>query len=253
VERDALDHAFQGFLHARHSTHAIALFGSTAAACGFAGDRYVDGMSTTQLDKTPETSGERVGAGRRAFATGLTIAYAIVAVFVRLIPYGVRPPNFAANGALGLFGGSRASLWIALPAQILSLVISDIILSKVFPWKPFNVSVYVSFIIYMLLGRFLLRGKDSIARIAGVTFLGSLQFYLITNFGTWLEYSGIIGSEQRLYDNTLAGLLLCMGQGLPFFGFTAAGDLGFSAALFGAEAWLYGVVHGTKPVEEAAS
>jgi hypothetical protein len=210
-------------------------------------------MSRFQIEEARPETPTKPGVSRTMFAAGLTLAYAIVAVFVRLIPYGVRPPNFAANGSLSIFGGARAPIWIALPAQILSLVVSDVVLNQVFNWKPFNISVYVSFIIYMLLGRIMLRGKDSISRIAVVTFLGSMQFYLITNFATWLEYSGIIGDGQRLYDNTLAGLLTCMAQGLPFFGFTLGGDLGFTAALFGAEAWLYGVVHGTKPVEEAAS
>src|SRR5262245_1826122 len=182
---------------------------------------------------------------RRPLAIALTIVYAVVAILVRLIPYGVRPPNVAANGALSVFGGSRAPIWVALPAQLLSLVVSDLVLYKVFRWEPFNLAVYGSFIVYMLLGRFMLRGNDSLGRIASVTFLGSLQFFLITNVAEWLQWSGIIGDSQKTYDATLAGLLACLARGLPFFGFTAAGDLGFSAALFGAEAWLYGVVHGT--------
>jgi hypothetical protein len=200
-----------------------------------------------------EPTDTKLQTDRRPFAIALTVVYAIVATLVRLIPFGVRPPNVAANGALGVFGGSRAPIWVALPAQLLSLVVSDLLLYKVFRWEPFNLSVYASFIIYMLLGRFLLKGNNSLGRIAGVTFLGSLQFFLVTNLFEWLQYSGIIGTHQKTYDATLAGLLTCFGRALPFFGFTAAGDLGFSAALFGAEAWLYGVVHGTKPAEETAS
>ncbi len=198
--------------------------------------------------KTPRPPGEKERAARRSFAIALTVVYALVAVLIRLIPYGVRPPNVAANGALSVFGGARAPIWIALPAQVMSLVLSDLVLRQVFSWKPFNLSVYVSFVIYMLLGRWLLRGNDSLRRIAAVTFLGSLQFYLITNFFEWYDFAGI-GSGQKLYDNTLAGLLTCYYKGLLFFPFTLAGDLGFSAALFGAEAWLYGVVHGTNPAE----
>jgi len=203
-------------------------------------------MGTEPVAKKPNP-------GRQSFAIALTVVYAVIATLVRLIPYGVRPPNLAANGALSVYSGARDPLWIALPAQLLSLVISDVLLYKAFHWEPFNLSVYASFVIYMLLGRFLLKGNDSLGRIAGVTFLGSLQFFLITNLAEWLQYSGIIGDSQRTYDATLAGLLTCFTRALPFFGFTAAGDLGFSAALFGAEAWLYGVVHGTKPAEETAS
>src|SRR5262245_3078754 len=122
-------------------------------------------MGTEPAARKPDSS-------RRPLAIGLTLVYAVIAILVRLIPFGVRPPNVAANGALSIFGGSRAPIWVALPAQLLSLAISDVLLYKAFRWEPFNISVYVSFVIYMLLGRFLLRGNDSLGRIASVTFLG---------------------------------------------------------------------------------
>ena len=81
------------------------------------------------------------------------------------------------------------------------------------------------------------------ARICGVSFLGSLQFYLISNFGVWTG---------TMYPHTLAGFVTCYVRALPFFGFTLAGDVGFSAVLFGAEAWLYGWLFAPKPIQEAA-
>src|SRR6476660_906392 len=127
------------------------------------------------------TEPKKTEASRQPLAIALTLLYAVIAILVRLIPYGVRPPNVAANGALSVFGGTRAPIWVALPAALLALVTSDVLLTKLFHlWDPFNITVYVSFIIYMLLGRFMLRGNDSLGRIAGVTFLGSLQFFLLT-------------------------------------------------------------------------
>lgn len=205
-------------------------------------------MSNMDLIKSPRAADEKARAARRTLAIGLTVVYAIIAVLVRLIPYGVRPPNVAANGSLSVFGGARTPIWVALPAQLLVLTISDAVLNQVFAWRPFTLSVYISFIIYMLLGRWLLRGHDSVGRIAGVTFLGSLQFFLITNFFEWFDF-GVLGTGQREYETTLAGLLACYWRALPFFGFTLAGDLGFGAAMFGAEAWLYGVIHGEIPAE----
>src|SRR5262249_20600109 len=146
---------------------------------------------------------------QRPFAIALTLVYAVIAILVRLIPFGVRPPNVAANGALSVFGGSRAPIWVPLPAPLLSPSIRELLPYKAFRWEPFNITVYVSFVIYMLLGRFLLKGNDSLGRIAGVTFLGSLQFFVLTNLAEWLQYSGIIGNSQKTYDATLAGLLTC--------------------------------------------
>jgi len=92
----------------------------------------------------------------------------------------------------------------------------------------------------------LVRNTRSPARIAAVSLIASLQFFLITNFGMWYSYN--------FYPHTPAGLIECYVAGLPFLGFTVGGDLGFAAVLFGAYDWLPALVRGTKrvPVEEAA-
>lgn len=183
----------------------------------------------------------------RGIALGLSLFYAVLSIVIRLIPYGMRPPNVAANGSMGLFGGARLPLWQAIPLQLAALIISDLLLRLIFGWQAFNPAVYASFLVYLLLGRALLKDSRSPARVALVSFLGSLQFFLITNFFTWWGD----GSTALLpYEPTFAGLLTCYAAALPFLGFTIAGDLGFSAVLFGAEVWLHGLVHGTEPVTE---
>ena len=82
-------------------------------------------MTNPESTKKPPSIGSGSRAGQRPLAIALTLACAAAAVLVRLIPYQLRPPNVAANGALSVFGGARAPIWIALPAQILSLVVSD--------------------------------------------------------------------------------------------------------------------------------
>lgn len=175
--------------------------------------------------------------GRSWVPIGLTILYGVIAVFVRLIPFGIRPPNFAANGALSLFGGAKLPLLVIVPIQLASLAVSDFVLYLMYAWKPFNLPVYVSFIFYALLAWALLRHRETTARITFVTWLGSLQFFLITNFAAWVQLSPL-GSGPVLYPATFLGLMECYAQGLVFLLFTMAGDFGCTAMMFGAEAWL---------------
>lgn len=167
----------------------------------------------------------------------LAILYGMIAALIRLIPFGIRPPNFAANGALGVFGGAKVPLYVSIPIQLASLAASDYVLYRMFAWKPFNLPVYISFVIYALLARVLLRGRESALRVTVVTWLGSVQFFLITNFASWWQLSPL-GSGPVLYPATFGGLVECYAQGLLFFLFTLAGDFGCTAMMFGAEAWL---------------
>jgi Family of unknown function (DUF6580) len=157
----------------------------------------------------------------------------LTAALFRLIPPGIKPPNVAPVGALALFGGARLPLWQAFGMQLMVMFISDILLWQLFSWTPFNLYVYASFAIYVLMGR-LLRNTESPTRIAAVSMLASVQFFLITNFGFWYSQ---LSTPQQFYAPTLAGLLSCYAAGLLFFAFTLAGDLGFSAVLFGLHAY----------------
>jgi hypothetical protein len=76
----------------------------------------------------------------------------------------------------------------------------------------------------VLIGR-LLTQKRSLIRIAGATFLGSLQFFLITNFGVW--------AFLNTYPRTGTGLAACYVAGVPFFWNTLGGDAVYATVLFG--------------------
>jgi hypothetical protein len=53
----------------------------------------------------------------------------------------------------------------------------------------------------------------------------SLFFFFVTNFATWIFFG--------TYEHTLAGLVHCYTQAIPFFRYTLAGDLLFALVLFG--------------------
>ena len=68
-------------------------------------------------------------------------------------------------------------------------------------------------------------GKVSGARVLGYSLAGSVLFFLVTNFGTWLGGS--------MYPQDASGLLAAYVAGIPFFQWTVAGTLFYAALLFG--------------------
>lgn len=164
-------------------------------------------------------------ANWRPVALSLTTLGAIA----RLLPH---PPNFAPVGATSLFAGARLPRWQAYLVPLALLAVTDPILSPLYGFKPYtrySLFTYVAFLISVWLGR-RLRNTASISRIAGITFLNSIQFFLVTNFGSWLW--------ENNYPRSAAGLARCYTAAIPFFGWTVAGDLFYTAVLFGLYAWL---------------
>lgn len=156
----------------------------------------------------------------------------LVAAASRLLPH---PPNFTPLGAMALLGSvTLGSMALAVLLPLLALYISDLVLNNVvyaayqesFTWG-ISVSTYLGFLAVVALGWLLLRGRGLKAgRIFGVTLLGSLAFYLITNFFSWwIDPFG-------MYADGPAGLLASYVAAIPFFFNSLAGDLFFSGLLF---------------------
>ncbi|MGH9815202.1 MAG: DUF6580 family putative transport protein [Candidatus Acidiferrales bacterium] len=145
------------------------------------------------------------------------------AVLVRMLPH---PWNFTPIGAMALFSGAtfrhRA---VAFSVPLAALFLSDL-------WVGLHSlmwAVYGSFALSIVMGMWL-RGRRRVAPIAGMTFVGALLFFVITNWAVWL--SGMT------YPKTLAGLTACYVAGIPYFGNTLAGDAFYVAVLFGGLALL---------------
>jgi hypothetical protein len=175
----------------------------------------------------------------RPVALSLTALGAIA----RLLPH---PPNFAPVGAMSLYSGARLSGWQAYLVPIALMAITDPILAAFYgvpALSKFQLFMYASFLISVWLGR-RLRGTESVSRIAAFTVANSIQFFLITNFGSWLWF--------QAYPRTAAGLATCYIAAIPFFGWTLASDLLFTAVLFGLHAWLTRTVATGERVTAAA-
>lgn len=150
-----------------------------------------------------------------------SIVLVILAIVTRVIPH---PYNFTAVGALALFAGANLSpkqWWLPLAAML----ISDYFLG----FHATMLYVYGSFALAIGIG-YLVRNKQKVLPLAGASLSGSVLFYLITNFGVWVQ-------PHPIYAQTWQGLLDCYVAAIPFFRNTVSGDLVYTAALFGAYAY----------------
>lgn len=168
-------------------------------------------------------------------------AMILLAALSRLLPL---PPNFAPIEAVALFGGAyfaRRSLALAVP--LLAMLISDLVLGLALgatyfeyytsaAYFPSLVANYACIAVTTVLG-FGLRGRVSGVRVLGYSLLGSVLFFVFSNFAAWLTAFDVVG-----LSTCRGGLLPCYIAALPFFKWTLLGTLFYSALLFGGFALL---------------
>src|SRR5438045_8839014 len=124
-----------------------------------------------------------------------------LAAVLRVSPH---PWNFTPVGAMALFSGAVIKdRRLAFLFAVAALFAGDIFLGfhKLMPL------VYASFLGDVALG-YWIRNHRTVARIGGITFLGAIQFFIVTNFGVWAYLEG--------WPQTLAGLGACYVAGFPF-------------------------------------
>lgn len=139
-------------------------------------------------------------------------------------------PNFAPVAALSLFSGFLFSgLWVAVLVPFSVLVISNLCFGGYDSWGVM-LSVYGCLILPVFFGRQLLRSENSqrpaVSKVFGLTLLGSLLFFFVTNYASWTYW----------YPQTVNGLIECYVAAIPFFRYTLMGDVFFAVVFFGAHA-----------------
>lgn len=155
----------------------------------------------------------------------------LVIAATRFLPH---PPNFACLGALGLFAGcylaGRRAFWI----PVLALLISDLV-GQLFavPGMGFYhpvvmIGTYAGVALSVPLGRWV-RSQSApqharLGRLPVAALTASTLFFLVSNFGVWMG---------PWYPPTVSGLVACYRNAVPFFGYSIAGDLFFTALVFG--------------------
>lgn len=145
--------------------------------------------------------------------------FVVLGVVTRFLPH---PPNFSPLMAIALFSGAhfthkRDSIWVPLVAWF----IGDIFIG----FHSLQPVIY-SLVILMALAGWLLRGRVNMTRVLGFSLLGSLLFFIVTNFFVWLT-SG-------MYEHTWNGFIECYVMAIPFFHNSLQGDLFFNTVFFGA-------------------
>lgn len=160
-------------------------------------------------------------------------------------------PNFAPVAAIVLFAGyffrSRA---VALFVPLAVMGISDFFIGS-YDWHMMAL-VYGALMLPVFARGILRRwfsledGASPVRASAGLitgSLGASIAFFAISNFGAWMWYG--------TYEHTVAGIMHCYVQAIPFFRYTLAGDLFFAVALFGGYAVAMSYVLATKPATPA--
>ena len=161
----------------------------------------------------------------------LAYAFILFALAVRFLPH---PMAFTPVGAALLFFGARGprrQLWVPLAL----LAASDVILTTLVYRYPFSWDHFVTWAWYaaMLGLGTTLKPKAGALRILGSALVGSVAFFVVSNFAVWAAWD--------MYPRTFAGLLTSYEAGVPFFRHAAAGDLLFTAAMFAAPVLFHAV------------
>ena len=140
------------------------------------------------------------------------IALILILAFSRLIPH---PPNFTPIISMAVMSGFfLRNIRLSLLVVVFSMLISDIIIgihSNMF-------FVYFSLILIIFTFNMLTK-KMNILNVALLSFCGSLLFFMISNFGVWLN--------STLYEKNISGLINCYTMAIPFFHNTLISTLFF--------------------------
>lgn len=143
----------------------------------------------------------------------------LAATLARLLPH---PGNVTPIGALALFSGAyvggRAFWLVPLAALWIGDLVDGLYATSVLA------AVYAGTVASALVGRALLRHNDSTQRIALAVIGGALTFWLISNLGNWIAFR----------PPTVAGLIACYVDGLPYLTRSLFGDALYATLLFGA-------------------
>ncbi|CAN5567792.1 hypothetical protein BH11BAC1_BH11BAC1_26630 [soil metagenome] len=158
-----------------------------------------------------------MNTNKKYLSIGLLIIFAII---TRLMPH---PFNFTAIGALALFSGSVIpNKKLAFIIPFLAMAITDAFLG----FHSSMIPVYLCFAITVWIGMVMIK-KINLLTIPSAALISSILFFLVTNLPFW--YADI-----SLYPLTWQGTVESYTLALPFFANQIAGDLFYSATLFGA-------------------
>ena len=155
----------------------------------------------------------------------LAYLFVIFAVLARM-PFMPHPWGFTpVAAALLYFGarGSRRQLWVPFGLMIAS----DVLLNKfvyAYPLGWDQPVVWAWYAAILLLGT-QLHETSGWLRVAGAALASSVSFFILSDLAVW--------AFGTMYPKTWSGLVSCYVAALPFFRRGLAGDMLFTAVMFG--------------------
>ncbi|MES2518096.1 MAG: DUF6580 family putative transport protein [Bacteroidota bacterium] len=164
---------------------------------------------------------------------GILSGMILLAAISRFLPVAMPSlSNFSPVGAMALFGGAyfaKKSWAFAVP--LFALWVSNLVLNNFFykQYYPsfsfgFETTVFISIAFVVLVGIVLLK-KVTITNLLLANLVGTVGFFLISNFFVW--------NSGQMYPLTTEGLVACYTMALPFLKNSLLSNLLFSGVMFG--------------------
>ncbi len=160
----------------------------------------------------------------------------LIAAIYRILPG--RPLGFAPQIAMALFAGSIVKdKKYAFLLPLFSMLLSDILYQVLFQlhlsatpgFYSGQLTNYVLFVGLTAIG-FWIKQTNAI-QIFGGAVAGASVYFLLSNFAVWIGNGLDINSQP--YSKTVAGLLHCYAEAIPFYRGSLYATLIFSTLLFG--------------------
>lgn len=170
-------------------------------------------------------------------STIVLVGLIVVAALSRLIPH---PFNFTPITAIAVFGGAmfankRFSYIVPMLAMIVSDVLLGILKSDIgYAFHDTTLFVYGALALTVWFATSI--KEVTFGSVAARTLVGSLLFFVVTNFGVWMV-SG-------MYPMSVSGLVQCFAMAIPFYSTDAfaafsllgnqiLGDIVYTGLIFG--------------------
>jgi len=152
------------------------------------------------------------------------ISLILLLAFSRLIPH---PPNFTPIVAVAIMSGY---FFKNINLSYIVLLISMLLVDVFIGFYKHMFFVYLSLFLITFIF-FKISNKVNSKNLFIFSFLGSLIFFLVSNFGVWA--SGVLSPITNLpYEKNLNGLINCYFLAIPFFTKTLISTIFFSYIVY---------------------
>ncbi|HUS00908.1 MAG TPA: DUF6580 family putative transport protein [Chitinophagaceae bacterium] len=165
------------------------------------------------------------------------VSFTLLVIILSIYRVMPRPFGFAPQWAIAIFAGAiikDRKFSFLLP--LLSMFVSDALYEILYRTGAGNIPGFYSgqIVNYILFAAMTIFGffitRISFKQIFAASIAAPTAFFLLSNFFVWLSNSPDAGWAR---PKTFNGLLLCYNDGLPFYQWSIAATLIFSAVIFG--------------------